>query len=109
MHPPSPSHMLLSDVWAVLEERVFTHTSSDRLFNFYKDGEEALDLPDGPAIRRQNLKSYLSCFRERPPVLLLAEAPGPWGCRFSGVPITSESQLLDAHFPVRGMQSSTGA
>ena len=43
-----------------------------------------------------------------PKVLLLAEAPGPWGCRFSGVPITSEAQLLDPDFPISGEQSSAG-
>ena len=37
-----------------------------------------------------------------PPVFLLAEAPGPWGCRFSGVPLVSEAQLVDAAFPLNG-------
>ena len=39
-------------------------------------------------------------------VVLLAEAPGPWGCRFSGVPLVSEAQLTDADFPIHGRQTS---
>lgn len=101
--------MLLSDVWSVLEERVFARPSTDRLFNQYRDRDEELDRPDAPAIRQRNLEDYLSSYFERPPLFLLAEAPGPWGCRFSGVPITSESQLLDPDFPIHGMQSSTAA
>ncbi len=39
---------------------------------------------------------------------MVAEAPGPWGCRFSGVPITSEEQLVDADFPFSGRVSGNG-
>src|SRR5690606_10917057 len=62
-----------------------------------------------PAIRRDNLRSYLAAYESMPDILLVCEAPGPWGCRFSGVPITSESQLLDPAFPVHGRKSSTAA
>ena len=41
-----------------------------------------------------------------PPLFVLAEAPGPWGCRFTGVPITSEEQLVDPSFPHSGEQTS---
>ena len=44
-----------------------------------------------------------------PPLFLLAEAPGPWGCRFTGVPITSEMQLTDGSIPIQGAQSSLHA
>jgi hypothetical protein len=37
---------------------------------------------------------------------LLAEAPGPWGCRFSGVPLVSEAQLVDPAFPIHGRPTS---
>ncbi len=98
--------MLLKDVWQVLVDDVFPVESTARLFNQYKDRHPDLDLPNAPEIRRDNLQSYLSAYTERPRVFLLAEAPGPWGCRFSGVPITCEAQLLDADFPVHGRQSS---
>jgi hypothetical protein len=100
--------MLLEKVWTVLEECVFSRASTERLFNLYGDRNEDVDLPNAPAIRRENLWNYLSAYREPPSVFLLAEAPGPWGCRFSGVPITSEAQLLDPDFPVHGRQSSAG-
>lgn len=99
--------MLLEDVWKVLDEKVFPLASTGRLFNLYNDRHPELDLPDAPAIRRANLRSYLNAYREMPRVFLVAEAPGPWGCRFTGVPITCEAQLLDAAFPVHGVRSST--
>lgn len=90
----------------MLEELVFEHPSSDRLFNQYRDRNPDLDKEDAPDIRRRNLRSYLAGYEEMPEVFLLAEAPGPWGCRFSGVPITSEAQLLDPNFPIHGDKSS---
>ena len=36
----------------------------------------------------------------------MAEAPGPWGGRFTGVPFTNERQLLDPAFPVDGRPTS---
>ncbi len=101
--------MLLDDVWEVLETLVFERPSTDRLFNIYGDRHAELDLAEAPAIRRSNLRTYLAAYDEMPEVFLLAEAPGPWGCRFSGVPITSEAQLLDGDFPVHGRRSSTAA
>lgn len=97
----------MDPVWEILEKKVFVRASTDRLFNLYRDRDAELDKPDAPAIRRQNLRGYLSAYQEMPRVFLVAEAPGPWGCRFSGVPITSESQLLDKNFPVIGDKSST--
>lgn len=90
----------------MLQDEVFPLASTDRLFNQYGDRDPVLDLPDAPRIRRDNLKAYLNAFDVLPQVLLIAEAPGPWGCRFSGVPITSEAQLLDADFPIHGARSS---
>ena len=100
--------MLLDDVWTLLEARVLSEPSSDDLFNPYRDVHDEIDRPNAAQIRRANLKSYLRCYTERPPLFLLAEAPGPWGCRFSGVPFTSESKLVDADFPIDGRPSSLG-
>src|SRR5690554_885232 len=98
--------MLLEPVWNLLEREVFSAPSTDRLFNLYRDVNEDLDRPDAAEIRRTNLYRYLERYQSFPPVLLLAEAPGPRGCRFSGVPFVSEAQLLDDTFPIDGYQSS---
>lgn len=98
--------MVLDVAWEILEEMVFPRASTNRLFNLYRDRDPNLDLPHAPARRRANLRSYLKAYDEMPGIFLLAEAPGPWGCRFSGVPITSEAQLLDANFPVHGSRTS---
>lgn len=98
--------MVLDDVWSLFSEHVFPVASTETLFNPYRDCRDALDVPDAPAIRRENLRRYLACYEEAPPLFLLAEAPGPWGCRFSGVPITSEAQLEAPDFPIEGTQTS---
>ena len=88
-----------------VESLVFASASSEDLFNPYLDRSESLDRADAPAVRRTNLRSYLADHADGAALLLVAEAPGPWGCRFSGVPITSESQLLDPQFPASGGRS----
>lgn len=95
------------DVWALLERTVFPVRSTPTAFNQYRDVHDELDLPDAPARRRQNLRNYFSVYEGVPDVFILAEAPGPWGCRFSGIPITSEAQLLDPTFPISGRRSSS--
>ncbi|MFB6230872.1 MAG: uracil-DNA glycosylase [Salinibacter sp.] len=97
---------MLSPVWDLLEAKVFPAASTDELFNPYRGRRDDLDVPDAPAHRRDNLRRYLDCFDGPPPLFLLLEAPGPWGCRFSGVPVTSESQLADPDFPVDGTPTS---
>lgn len=97
---------MLRDVWNLIEARIFSEPSTDDLFNPYRDAHDDLDRPDAARIRRDNFKRYLHSYTVRPPLFLLAEAPGPWGCRFSGVPFTSESQLVDADFPIDGRPSS---
>lgn len=98
--------MFLDDAWQLLQEKVFPTPSTDLLFNPYRDCHAAYDRPDAVAIRQDNLRRYLACYAQRPPVFLLAEAPGPWGCRFSGVPLVSEAQLVDDAFPIHGHPSS---
>ena len=49
------------------------------------------------AIRRENLRLYLSLMAERlPNALLVMEAPGYRGCRLTGVPATSRKLLLES-------------
>lgn len=99
--------MLLNDIWDLFQKRVFPIQSTEILFNQYKDRDSIVDLPNANNIRKQNLKNYLESFSERPPILIVGEAPGPRGCRFSGVPFTSEAQLrARGCLPFAGRQSS---
>ena len=65
----------------------------DGVFNQYRDVDPNLDKPDGAAIRRRNLRRYLSAFAGAPYVLV-GEAAGYAGCRFSGLPFTGEVQIV---------------
>ncbi|MGD2079503.1 MAG: uracil-DNA glycosylase [Nitrospirota bacterium] len=99
--------MLLKDIWEVFRSDVFTVPSTEVLFNQYRDRVEGLDLPGAQEIRRSNLRGYLSSFGRRPRALVVGEAPGPWGCRFSGLPFTGERMLEEGAFPFGGRKSST--
>jgi len=105
--------VVLDDVWSLFESRVFSIPSTQdgpaSLFNQYHDRDLRVDRPDAGAIRRSNLFGYLSSFAERPSVLVVGEAPGWRGCRFSGVPFTSEAQLCDGVLPFTGHQSSAAS
>ncbi|WP_412060384.1 uracil-DNA glycosylase [Rubrivirga sp. IMCC45206] len=97
----------LSDLFRA---QLYDEPAGDRLFNPYRDSDTH-DAPDAPAVRRANLEAAVQAVAGaapggRPDVLVVAEAPGPWGCRFSGIPFTNERQLLDPDFPVDGRPSS---
>lgn len=98
--------MRLKALWRIIEKEVFTFPSTDVLFNQYGQSIEGLDLPGGELIRRENLKNYIGRFIRRPAVLVVGEAAGPWGCRFSGVPFTGERQLEAGGLPFKGRKSS---
>ena len=99
---------MLIELNALIAKILFSQPSSDYLFNPYSSVNPELDVPGANVIRQNNLQHYICDRTAQPKVLLLAEAPGPWGCRFTGVPITSEQQLLDPRFPVHGQQTSKG-
>lgn len=98
----------LRRVWELLEDQLFSVPSRDDAFNFYRDVDPAVDLPEGDEIRRGNLRSYLEGVADDAEVLVLAQSPGWRNCRFSGVPFTSQAQLLRPDFPVDGDRSSRG-
>jgi uracil-DNA glycosylase len=100
--------MVLDDVLSLIEEKVFfTPTIGFSLFNQYDSINSDVDLPNAHEIRRENLRKYLRSFPENPTVIIIGEAPGWRGCRFSGVPFTSEAQLCDDSLPfIKGFQSS---
>jgi len=99
--------MLLEDIWDIYRRLVFPVPSTDMLFNQYRDCVKGLDLPGAEKIRRQNLRSYLRSFSRRPRLLVLGEAAGPRGARFSGIPFTGERMLAEGMFPFRGKKTST--
>ena len=89
----------------VFENELFDFTPTEGLFNQYKDIDERVDLLDAHEIRKQNLLNYLESFTKKPNFLVVGEAPGPWGCRFSGVPFTGERQLCQHTLPFSGDRS----
>lgn len=75
--------------------------SAPNVFNPWADADP-LDLPgdlSGPADRRERLRRH---FDVAPLLLLLGEAPGYKGCRFTGVPFTDETMLRDGAVPRMG-------
>lgn len=65
----------------------------DRVFNQYRDVHPDLDCPDAAQVRCENLSTYLNVFC-RARYILIGEAAGYAGCRFSGIPFTCEAQLV---------------
>ena len=73
--------------------RLLEKYSGPRAFNQYRDVHPELDHPLGDAFRRRNLRHYLEAFAGAQ-FVLVGEAAGYCGCRFSGIPFTCETQLL---------------
>jgi hypothetical protein len=92
--------------WCSLKDILTVVPSTSTVFNQYRDRNEELDVPDAPAVRIDNLRRYMAEASSTAKTLVVGEAAGPLGCRFSGVPFTSERQLLDLSFPVQGRRSS---
>ncbi len=95
------------NIWQTVQDLVVECDPLPGLFNPYAQLHDVWDQPASASIRLANLKQYLQDHEGGVELFLLAEAPGPWGCRFSGVPITSEAQLVDPLFPGSGDQSTT--
>jgi hypothetical protein len=69
--------------------------SGQHAFNHYRDEDPALDLPGGADVRCRNLGTYLDAFRAGR-FLLGGEGTACAGCRFSGIRVTCEVQLVGA-------------
>jgi hypothetical protein len=63
------------------------------VFNQYRDSDPRLEREGGAAIRRRNLRRNLAAFADASYVLV-GEAAGYAGCRFSGLPFTGEAQIV---------------
>jgi len=103
--------MVLEPLWEWLQAAVFAlpSTSGDRpLFNFYRDEHPELDLPQAAEVRRANLRRWLEHYSRTPRWLVVGEAPGWRGARFSGAPFVSEALLSAGKLGVCGRRSSQG-
>lgn len=71
------------------------YTPSGHVCNPWRDCNPAYDMDDrAPAVRAEQLLAYLAPRWGRARYLLIAEAVGYQGARFSGVAMTSERMLL---------------
>jgi hypothetical protein len=80
------------------------YSTLPHLFNPWQDADINLtyDLNLNAAhIRRMQLAAYLNERINSTSIILIAEAPGYQGARFSGIPMTSERMLLGHHSCVK--------
>jgi uracil-DNA glycosylase len=97
----------IAKLWKLLENEVFPFESNQTLFNQFNTVEPDLDINNGHLIRRQNLKNYLNSISSKPEFIIIGEAPGHKGMRFTGVPFTNEEQLLKGILlPFEGRKTS---
>jgi uracil-DNA glycosylase len=62
-------------------------------FCMFREADPALECADAPARRRANATAYLSARAGRSPLLLVGEAMGYAGGRFTGIAFTAERTL----------------
>ncbi len=68
------------------------------VFNPWRDYDAQCDIgPQAPAVRRRQLHDYLQYRLAKASYVFVAEAAGYQGCRFTGIAITCERMLLNAH------------
>lgn len=83
-------------------ERLVSYEGSPTVFNPWRDYENGLDrTPEAPAIRREQLRQYLLARLGGCPYVIIAEAMGYQGGRFSGIAITCERMLLGFHNQIK--------
>jgi hypothetical protein len=81
-----------------------------QVFNPWRDVDLAYDCtPNAAMIRSEQLIAYLSERLGKANTVLIAEAPGYQGARFSGMAMTSERILLGKHAAVRPESVFQGA
>ncbi len=87
------------------------YEGNELVFNPWRDYDARYDLPGAPAIRRQQLVDYLVPRLGRCPYVVVAEAVGYQGGRFTGIAITCERMLLGLHrrIPATDVLQGTGA
>ncbi len=70
--------------------RAIGRPAPEGVFNPWHDRDEDLDLAGAAKIRRDNLTLYLQAHRHAR-AILVGEAAGWAGCRFTGIPFTGEN------------------
>jgi uracil-DNA glycosylase len=76
--------------------RALTAHRARDVFNPWRQRDRLDTEPDAPLRRLRRLALHFEC---RPKLLLIGEACGYQGCRFSGIPFTSERLLLLQYIP----------
>lgn len=92
-----------------MARRLFTVPSTDVLFNQYADAVPGIDRRGAAAARRRNLCRYLASYRRPPALLVVGEAVGYRGGRFTGIPLSSERLLAAGLFDFPAAPTSQGA
>ena len=87
MPPPDPGS------YAGFLERV-AERSFGTTFCMFRDADPALECLEAPAIRRANATAYLNARAGRAPLLLVGEAMGYAGGRFTGIAFTAERTIM---------------
>jgi uracil-DNA glycosylase len=82
----------LSADFAGFIERV-AELSFGSAFPMFREADPALERADAPALRRANAAAYLNARAGRAPLLLVGEAMGYAGGRFTGIAFTAERTL----------------
>jgi len=72
------------------------YEGNDKVFNPWRDYDERYDVAKAPLIRQQQLEAYMEP-RLGAPYIVVAEAVGYQGGRFTGIAITCERMLLGHH------------
>jgi len=85
--PPDPGS------YAGFLERV-AERSFGTTFCMFRDADPALECLEAPAIRRANVTAYLNDRATRSPLLLVGEAMGYAGGRFTGIAFTAERTIM---------------
>ena len=79
--------------FAAFVERV-AERSFGTTFCMFRDADPALECREAPAIRRANATAYLNARAACSPLLLVGEAMGYAGGRFTGIAFTAERTLM---------------
>jgi len=87
-------------VEAFVERLASVKLESARLFNPWRDHDKDYDLSkDAPRLRRENLVRFLSSRQGKARIILIGEAAGYQGAKFSGIAMLSERILCGRRVP----------